>query len=85
VKEIGDEWLCKQAIDQLQLPRLFQSLGWNKDKINLALTHLISRAVYPASELKTSSWLRENASVCELTGYDVEKINKDKLYCISKK
>jgi hypothetical protein len=85
VQDMGAEWLCKQAIEQLQLPQLFRSLGWQTDKINLALTHLISRAVYPASELKTSYWLKENASVCELTGYDVDKINKDKLYCISKK
>jgi hypothetical protein len=85
VQDIGAEWLCKQAIEQLRLPQLFQSLGWNKDKINLALTHLISRAVFPASELRTSYWLRENASVCELTGYNIDKINKDKLYSISKK
>jgi transposase len=83
VQEVGAEWLCYQAIEQLQLPQLFKSLGWNKDKINLALTHLISRAVYPASELKTSYWLQKNSSVCELTGYDVNKINKDKLYRIS--
>jgi transposase len=85
VTEIGAEWLCYQAIEQLQLPQLFASLGWNPSKINLALTHLISRAVYPASELKTSYWLQDNSSVCEITGYDANKINKDKLYHISKK
>ena len=85
IKEIGAEWLCYQAIEQLQLPKLFASLGWNTSKINLALTHLISRAVYPASELKTSYWLQDNSSVCEITGYDVDKVNKDKLYNISKK
>jgi transposase len=51
----------------------------------LATTHIISRAVYPASELKTVSWIKENSSVCELTGYDIEKVTKDKLYEISKK
>jgi len=85
VTEIGAEWLCYQAIEQLQLPTLLASLGWNTSKINLALTHLISRAVYPASELKTSYWLQDNSSVCEITAYDVNKINKDKLYNISKK
>ena len=85
VTEIGAEWLCYQAIEQLQLPKLFASLGWNTSQINLALTHLISRAVYPASELKTSYWIQDNSSVCELTAYDVNKINKDKLYNISKK
>ena len=31
------------------------------------------------------SWIKENSAVCELTGYDPEKITKDKLYGISKK
>jgi len=41
--------------------------------------------VYPASELETSRWIKENSSVCELVGYDIEKITKDRLYAISKK
>ncbi len=41
---------------------------------------MISRAVYPASELKTTRWIKENSAVCELTGYDINKITKDKLY-----
>jgi hypothetical protein len=37
------------------------------------------------SELCTSRWIKENSSVCELTGYPVEKITKDQLYRISLK
>ena len=48
--------------------------------MQLALTQIISRAVYPASELKTASWIRDNSAVCELTGYDAGKVTKDKLY-----
>ena len=47
------------------------------------MTHIISRAVYPASEYKTSRWIQENSSVCEITGYPKEQITKDKLYEIS--
>jgi len=32
--------------------------------------------VYPASENKSSHWIKENSSVCEITGYDVKKITK---------
>lgn len=60
-----------------------ESKGWSPDKTALALTHLISRAVYPASEYQTSRWIRENSAVCEITGYDVKKITKDRLYSIS--
>jgi hypothetical protein len=41
--------------------------------------------VYPASELKTSRWIKENSAVCELTGFAMENITKDRLYSISKR
>jgi len=46
-------------------------------------THLISRCVYPSSGNKTSQWIRENSAVCEVTGYDMQKVTKDRLYTIS--
>ena len=44
------------------------------------MTQVISRAVYPGSELATSKWIKENSAICDITGYDINKINKDKLY-----
>lgn len=83
VREVGAEWLCYQAIRQLKIDQFLESKGWDQEKISLAQTHLISRAVYPASEYKTSFWIRENSAVCEITGFDVKKITKDRLYSIS--
>ena len=84
IKETGTEWLCIQALDQLGIRNFLALKNWSSEKIQLALTHIASRATYPASELRTSQWIRENSAVCELTGYPVEKITKDKLYDISK-
>jgi hypothetical protein len=84
VKEIGAEWLCKQAFDQLNIREFLQRDGWDEEQISLAATHIVSRAVYPASELKTVSYIKENSAICELTGYDADKLTKDKLYGISK-
>jgi hypothetical protein len=85
VREVGAEWLSFQAICQLQIAPFLESLGWNEDQVKLALTHIISRAVYPASELETTRWIKENSAVCEITGLDIEQITKDRLYAISKK
>ncbi len=85
VREIGSEWMCHQALEQLQFGGFLEKQGWSDHDINLAKTHLISRAVYPASELKTSKWIKENSSVCEITGTDIGKVTKDKLYRISNK
>ena len=84
VREAGTEWLCMQTLDQLDIRTFLSMKGWQEEQIQLALTHIISRASYPASELRTSQWIKENSAVCELTGYPVEKITKDKLYDISK-
>jgi hypothetical protein len=85
VREIGAEWLSYQAMRQLQIAPFLESLGWSEDQVRLAQTHIISRAVYPASELETTRWIKENSAVCEITGYDIEQVTKDRLYSISKK
>lgn len=80
IREIGAEWICYNTWDKLQLTQLLLANGWSEEQIQLAATQIISRAVYPASELKTSRWIKDNSAVCELTGYDIENITKDKLY-----
>jgi len=85
VREVGAEWLSYQAMGQLGIGTFLESQGWCEDDIKLALSHIISRAVYPASELETTRWIKENSSVCEVTGYDIERLTKDRLYQISKK
>ena len=85
IREIGAEWMSYQATEQLQIRTFLEREGWNEHDIRLALTHIVSRAVYPASEFETSRWIRENSAVCEVTGFDIEKINKDRLYSIAKK
>ncbi len=85
VREAGAEWLCMQVLNQLDIHTFLIKNEWPEEHIQLALTHIISRAIYPASELRTSQWIKENSSVCELTGYPIEKITKDKLYDTSKR
>lgn len=85
VREIGAEWLCKQAFNQLGIADFLKQQHWTEEKIALATTHIISRAVFPASELKTVSLIKENSAVCEITGIDKDKITKDHLYSISHK
>ena len=80
VREIGSEWMCYQALEQLQIKNKLEQLGWEQESVQLALTQIISRAVYPFSENRTSRWIQENSAVCEITGYPIEKITKDKLY-----
>jgi uncharacterized protein (DUF488 family) len=71
VREVGAEWLSLQAIRQLGIDRYLISKDWDQEDISLALSHIVSRAVYPASELRTMRFMEENSSICELTGFDI--------------
>lgn len=79
-REIGAENIAYQTWEKLRLTPLLLSQGFTEEQAQLAATQVVSRAVYPASELKTTRWIKENSAVCELTGYDIDKVTKDKLY-----
>lgn len=79
-REIGAENIAYQNWEKLQLTPLLLSVGFTPEQARLAATQVVSRAVYPASELKTARWIKENSAVCELTGYDPDKVTKDRLY-----
>ena len=80
VREIGAEFICHQTLQELGISKVLADAGFTEEQIQLAATQIVSRAVYPASELKTASWIKENSAISELTGYDYQKITKDKLY-----
>ena len=84
-REIGSEWLCKQTIDKLALGEfLLENCGFSQQSVNIALMHIISRAVYPASEHKTAQWIKANSTIASLCDIPIHKVNRHKLYTISK-
>ncbi|MBT6685426.1 MAG: IS1634 family transposase [Bacteroidetes bacterium] len=86
VREIGSEWLCMQALNQLGLKDLLLNLfGQNELSVNISLMHIISRAVYPASEHKTAQWIKENSAVSRLCKVPLNRVDRFKLYAASKK
>lgn len=79
-REIGAENIAYQTWEKRQLTPLLLSVGFTPEQAKLAATQVVRPAVYPASELKTARWIKENSAVCELTGYDADKVTKDRLY-----
>ncbi len=79
-REIGAEHVCKLTLDKLDVVSFLRNKGWQDDAINFAIMQIISRAIYPVSEYKTVSYLRENSALCELLGIDASKVNHQKLY-----
>ena len=79
-RELGGEWMSLQTLKQLKIDQFLLDKNWSEVQVQLALTQIVSRAVYPASENRTSKWIKENSAICELTAYPIKKITKDKLY-----
>jgi len=80
VREVGSEWMCYNTWHQLGLDNVLRENNFNESDIQFAQTQVISRAIYPGSELASSKWIKENSAIIELTGYDLGKVNKDRLY-----
>ncbi len=85
-RELGAEWLCKQTLDKLGLADFMRhKAGFSESVANMALMHIISRAVYPASEHKTADWIQDSSSVSSLCEVPINKVNRFKLYDVSKR
>ncbi len=65
-RDVGAEWICLQAIRELQIDTFLEHEGLSEIEINTVLAHLITRTVYTPSELKSIRIMDENSAVCEL-------------------
>jgi transposase len=84
VREIGAEWLYKQALEQLDMQGLLTgTCRFSETSAVMAMMHITSRAVYPASEHKTAQWIKDNSAVANLFNIPVDKVSRFKLYAVS--
>lgn len=78
-RNIGGEWLVKQAMDKLGIEKILSDTGMSKEQTSIAQMLLTAKATHPSSELETERWLHENSSTKELYNIN-EKVSRYKLY-----
>ena len=79
--QIGGEYLCYQAMEELKIPEYLSKLsGRNESQVNCELLAIIGRLLNPGSENETACWLNENSAALELYPLKSGRINKDYLY-----
>jgi transposase len=86
--EIGGEWLCWQAFDEIGLSDLLVNrLNFSTKEYQQAVNCLIGRMLYPGSDMRTASFLNENSGVHELFAESERAtfINRKSLVKISEK
>ena len=79
-REIGAEHVALSCLERLKIDKFLAMKGWSANDIKLARLQIASRSIYPYSEYKTVSILRENSALCEMLGLNTCEITKDKLY-----
>ncbi len=78
-RNIGGEWLMKQAMEKLGIQEILSATGMSKNEASIAQMLLTGKAIHPSSELETQRWLHENSGTKEL--YDInEEVTRYKLY-----
>ncbi len=82
VKEFGAEHLCRQMLDKLGLGAYFTSLGMSEGQSKKALISIAGKAIYSASEYKTSKILEINSELSALYNYE-KKITHKQLYSVT--
>jgi hypothetical protein len=78
-KEIGGEWLVKQAFDKLGIATILSDSGLAGPQIDIAQMLLTVKLLHPSSELETERWLKENSGARELYPTK-EDISRYRLY-----
>lgn len=66
VRELGAEWLCLQALKQLDFENFLRKEGRSDARIKAAVSLLVTRAVYTPLELKSIRIMEDNSGICEL-------------------
>lgn len=84
-KTFGSENLCKQIAEKLDFYQCFKNIGFSDSENKLAQISIISRAIFSASEYKTTQYLEDNSSLKSLFNMDDVTISHQNLYKISDK
>jgi hypothetical protein len=80
-EQIGGEFLCNQALNELGLATfLKEKLKYTDSQINSNMLALIGRLLYSSSENQTARWLNDNSAVQEFYPLESGKVNKNQLY-----
>lgn len=84
-RTFGGEYLCSQVMEVLELGTCFEALGFSKNENRLAHVGIIGRALFSASEHKTSHYLKDNSGLCDLHQVVASDISHRNLYSIADK
>lgn len=82
-RSVGVEHVGLAALSWLEMPRILETVGFNKVQRAAALGSIVGRMAAPGSELATRRWLTERSALGELLGVDFEAMPLMRFYRVS--
>jgi hypothetical protein len=79
-RDIGGEWLCKQAFDEIGMGDLFSEIGMDEKEVKVAKMLLTAKLIHPSSELETERWLKESSAAVDLYNETEQIASRYRLY-----
>jgi hypothetical protein len=83
VRSLGPELIGERFYDLLGFEEILRGVGLTDKQLAIAKAVILARLIHPGSDLATHRWLRENSSLCEITGIDPATLPKDRVYEIA--
>jgi len=84
-RTFGCEHLCSQVLQKLGLGDYLKKLEWSPDDRKMALISIAARAIFSASEYKTSQYLTDNSDLLSCLTYEGTSVSHKQLYRIADK
>jgi transposase len=72
-RTVGAEYVALHAIEQLKLPHIFSSLGFDDETIKYVKALIVGRMIHPGSEAATFDWLVNASGLGDLVDVDFSK------------
>jgi len=82
---IGGEFLCKQAINELGLDTFLKDeLHYTDSELTNSMLSIIGRLLYSSNEYQTARWLNDNSAIQEFYPLESGHVTKNQLYSAAK-
>ena len=82
-RSVGVEHVGLAVLDWLEMPRILETVGFNKVQRAAAMGSIIGRMAVPGSELSTRRWLTERSALGELLDVDFDAMPLMRFYRVS--
>ena len=83
IRSVGGESVVLAAIQELELDRKLEELGFNRPNIEAAIGVIGARLLAPTSERATHLWLQSETSLDDLMDTSFEPLSQDRVYKVS--